>query len=237
MRGRSALLVAVVGLLLAACTQGPASPSPDGTSGTPSNGAPWTPRQGYVANQQLPELLATVIAAPVWVASADVRDGPAGGCLTPYAPGVPCGPPAISVDLVVVGGAQQATVTVTESVERERVEARSRCVPDLRVGGIHPTAGYHCADRLEWTRSGDAWVTTQRVGNAVGECREEAVLRRGSISVMVQESLPTPWCASEGAPLDAVPLTDAQLQTLAAAAPLVTALSGWYPRESSTPSG
>ena len=161
---------------------------------------------------------------------------PAGGCLTPYAPEVVCGPPAITVVLDIVEGAQETRVSVTESVEKDRVSGQSRCAPDTRVGGVHPTAGYHCADRLEWTRAGAAWVTTQRVGNHRGDCREEAVLRRGRISVVVTEPLAAAYCDASGSELEAVPLTDAQLQTLAAAAPLVTALSGWYPAQSPQPS-
>lgn len=229
-----AVAIPLAVLLIVGCTQGSVSPSrtASATSPTaaPSDGAPWTPEQGYVANQQLPELLQRLVAAPVWVKSAEVRPTPAGGCLTPYAPETPCGVPAISVDLVVVGGAQQATVTVTESVERERLDRRSRCVPDLRAGGIHPTAGYHCGERLPWTKVGDTWVTTVRVGNSIHDCREESVLRRGAVSVLVQEPLPEPWCSRESGGLDAVPLTDAQLQTLAAASPLVTALSIYGPK-------
>lgn len=235
MRIRSGTLAAPLALLLlAGCTQGsgssPAAGPATSTSATPSDGAPWTPEQGYVANQELPDRLSSLVAAPVWIKSAEVRATPAGGCLSPYAPEIPCGIPAISVDLVVVGGAQQTTVTVTESVERERLDGKSRCVPDLRAGGIHPTAGYHCSERLPWTKVGDTWVTTIRVGNSIHDCREESVLRRGAVSVLVQEPLPEPWCDRQGDELDAVPLTDAQLQTLAAATPLVTALSIYGPK-------
>lgn len=224
----------VVSLVLGAvmptgCSSGGGSPAPS-TSMTASNGSPWTPDQGFVANVELPELLSALVATPAWVRSTSVPATPAGGCLTPYAPEVVCGPPAITVVLDVVNGAQETKVSVTESVEKERVAGQSRCAPDTRVGDIHPTAGYHCADRLEWTQAGDAWVTTQRVGNHVQDCREEAVLRRGRVSVVVSEPLASAFCDGTGAELDAVPLTDAQLQTLAAAAPIVTALSVWYPR-------
>lgn len=231
MRGQRLVPVIASCLLVAGCAQtstSQATPSP-----TPSDGAPWTPEQGYVATVSLPERLSSLVATPAWVRSSTVAEQPDGGCLTPYAPEVVCGPPAITVVLDIVEGAQETKVRVTESVEKERIDGQSRCAPDTRVGGIHPTAGYHCSDRLEWTQVGDAWVTTQRVGNHVGDCREEAVLRRSLISVVVTEPLATAFCdGTAGSELEAVPLTDAQLQTLAAAAPLVTALSVWYPKTS-----
>lgn len=229
---RMAASFVVAGVLLTACSSS-GGPAPERSSSTPSDGAPWAPQQGYVANVSLPERLSSLVATPAWVRSSTVAEQPDGGCLTPYAPEVVCGPPAITVVLDIVEGAQETKVRVTESVERERVEGQSRCAPDARAGGIHPTAGYHCADRLEWTQVGDSWVTTQRVGNSVGDCREEAVLRRSGISVVVTEPLAAAFCDSTaGAELEAVPLTDAQLQTLAAAAPLVTALSPWDPTAS-----
>lgn len=186
--------------------------------------APLQDQPGSVATEQLPGLLSALIAAPALVRSATLSTIPARGCLTPFSDQALCGTPAVGVVLDVVDGAYETPIGVVESVEAPSVVDSSRCQPDPRSGDVHPTAGYQCVDRLAWTQVGTTWSTTQRVGDAAGGCREEAVLRRGAVSVVVREPLPSAWCDSSGAANEAVPLTDAQLQTLAASAPLARSL-------------
>lgn len=243
MRGRRGTVVPLLcALVLAGCAQG--SGATVSSTPAPSDGAPWTPEQGFITEAQLPAALSALVAAPAQVRSATVQQQPGTGCVTPYAPEVVCGPPQVSVVLDVVEGAQETRITVIESAEPDRNPGLARCQPDARVVDwpVHPTPGYHCVDTLPWTESGGMWMTTQRVGNRLDECRDEVVVRRGRTSVLVREPLPAPWCATGQVGDAAVPLTDAQLLTLASAAPLVDALAVWStvpprPAYSPTPSG